>query len=283
MGFNVVNYALSNSYTDESLIGLGALKGKPCTIKSTIKENGQTTIVFEWVALQPDGVTEVKQETTIKIDDGTPIYTWTSGNRYKNDDLVIYNSILYKCINENSDTAFNSLKWIEIGSSDGSYGIVENFSNLPTNFTSLDKKIYYAIEDYTNNGVLYRSGYYLWDGNKWKRTQPEVLDRFTEIVEYESDGTTIKNIDLYFDNKKVITEKDQSYQIVPNYTDIDTSLDKDIVYMVENAEYDMLTGDIKHYSGHYLYNNDSKTIDYIDEKENINIDFENEYISIHTI
>ena len=40
MGLSAVTYALSKKYTDDSLIGIGALKGAPCKIKSIVKEHG---------------------------------------------------------------------------------------------------------------------------------------------------------------------------------------------------------------------------------------------------
>ena len=48
MGFSAVTYAVSKHYTDESLIGVGALKGAPCKVKSVVKENGQNIITLEW-------------------------------------------------------------------------------------------------------------------------------------------------------------------------------------------------------------------------------------------
>ena len=49
MGLSAVTYALSKKYTEDSLIGIGALKGAPCKIKSIIKENGENIITFEWL------------------------------------------------------------------------------------------------------------------------------------------------------------------------------------------------------------------------------------------
>ena len=38
----------AKKYTEDSLNGVGALKGAPCTIKSTQAVTGGTQIVFEW-------------------------------------------------------------------------------------------------------------------------------------------------------------------------------------------------------------------------------------------
>lgn len=280
MGFNVVNYALDKKYVDDSLIGLGALRGKPCTIKSSEHKDGVTTVIFEWVALEDDGITEVKQETEIQVLDGTPIFVWESGNTYHYGDLVIYASAFYRCIRENSDIVFDDTKWNEIGSPDGNYDLVQNASLLPPRFTSADRKMYYAINDYINDsGILYRSGYYLWDGGKWIRTQPPVLDRFSELIEYEADGITIRNIILFFDGKRVITEKDLSYEIVDNYSSIDLTVEHDVMYFVKNATINVL-GNVEHYSGEYYYNSLNKTLEYIHERDYKDIDFSTEYKDI---
>lgn len=64
---DVVTLALAKKYTEETVIGLGALKGAPCTIKS-IEENLEGfDVIFEWTA--NDGVT--KQTQTIQIENGT--------------------------------------------------------------------------------------------------------------------------------------------------------------------------------------------------------------------
>lgn len=148
-------YVLSKSYTKKTVIGLGALKGSPCRIKETEHKDGRTKIVFEWIGT--DGIT--KQETTIYVYDGTPIYVWESGNTYKFGDLAIYESAFYRCITENSDIAFDDTKWNEIGSPDGSYDIVQNKTLLPPYFTAADRKLYYSIEE---------NIFYLWDGTGWK-------------------------------------------------------------------------------------------------------------------
>lgn len=58
-------YALSKKYVNQSLDGLGALKGAPCTIKSTTETDEGTIIVFEWT-----GNSGATQETTILVKNG---------------------------------------------------------------------------------------------------------------------------------------------------------------------------------------------------------------------
>lgn len=45
---DVIAYALANGYTDETVIGGGAIKGSPCTIKSKTAIEGGTRITFAW-------------------------------------------------------------------------------------------------------------------------------------------------------------------------------------------------------------------------------------------
>ena len=59
-------YVLSKSFTNNSLKGItGALAGKNCTIKSSTKTDGVTTVVFAWTA--DDGT---EKTTTIQVNDG---------------------------------------------------------------------------------------------------------------------------------------------------------------------------------------------------------------------
>ena len=155
---DVVSYSLSRKYTNDTVIGLGALKGANCTIKSIVHQDGINTVTFEWTGT--DGTVQTSQ---MIVYDGTPIYVWESGNHYEYGDLVIYTSAFYRCITPNSDVTFDDTKWNEIGSADGNYDIVENSTLLPARFTPADRKMYYSISD----------GYFwLWNGYSWVDQQP---------------------------------------------------------------------------------------------------------------
>ena len=161
MGVNAVTYALSKKYVDETINGFGYLKGAPCKIKSISKENNQSVVTFEWK--NDEGET---RESNMYVDDGTPIYTWTSGYSYVVGDLAIYDACLYSCTIPNSDVTFNSDKWIGIGSSNGDYSIIEKSNLLPTSFTKEDRKMYYCIEE---------SIFYLWTGTNWVAQEPATI------------------------------------------------------------------------------------------------------------
>lgn len=154
MGLSAVTYALSKSYTDKSLVGMGALKGAPCKIKSITKKDGQNIITFEWKDNE-----DVTHESTLTVDDGTPIYVWRENTNYKYGDLVIYESNFYRCTTPNSDPTFIEAHWSAIGSPDGSYGLVNLKTELPVRFTAADRRLYYVIEE----GI-----FYLWNGTKWE-------------------------------------------------------------------------------------------------------------------
>lgn len=151
---DVISYALSRKYTEDTVIGLGALKGANCTIQSTVHENGKTTITFQWTATD-----STIQTTQIEVLDGTPIYTWESGESYKVGDIAIYNSAFYVCTVANSDVTFNPSKWSAIGSADSNFGIVDTATNLPSIFTAQDIKLYYVIDE---------AVFYLWTGTTWE-------------------------------------------------------------------------------------------------------------------
>ena len=161
MGLSAVTYVLSKKYTDETAQQFGGLKGAPCKIKSIVKQDGQNIITFQWTNDEGD-----TRESKLYVEDGTPIYEWTSGNSYKYGDLVIYTSCFYRCITPNADITFDDTKWNEIGSPDGNYDIVASASLLPVRFTPADRKMYYVMEE---------NIFYLWDGTTWVPQEPATI------------------------------------------------------------------------------------------------------------
>lgn len=203
-------YALAKKYTDDTAIQFGGLKGAPCTIKSITKQDGQNIVIFEWKNDQGD-----TRESTMYVDDGTPIYVWESGNTYHYGDLVIYESCFYRCIVENSDVEFDDTKWNEIGSPDGNYDIVQNSSLLPVRFTPADRKMYYSIED---------GFFWLWNGISWESQKtltqfdniPTASSPFlNKLIQYTGPDTTDFKMGMFY---KCI--QDQSSQYV--WVNVDT-------------------------------------------------------------
>ena len=158
MGLSAVTYVLSKKYTDETAQQFGGLKGAPCKIKSIVKQDGQNIITFQWTNDEGD-----TRESRLYVEDGTPIYEWTSGNSYKYGDLVIYTSCFYRCITPNADIVFDDTKWNEIGSPDGNYDIVASASLLPVRFTPADRKMYYVVDE---------TIFYYWNGTEWVPQNP---------------------------------------------------------------------------------------------------------------
>lgn len=148
---------------------MGAIKGSPCKIEKIEKKDGQNIITFLWTDNE-----DVDHRTEMRVDDGTPIYIWISGNHYKYGDLVIYESCFYRCIQENADKVFDNTKWNEIGSPDGNYDIIQNSSALPPRFTSADRKMYYSIED---------GAFWLWDGERWVMQTQGVEKQINDYVD----------------------------------------------------------------------------------------------------
>lgn len=86
-GIDTVTLAVAKAFTKQSLDGMGALKGANATIASTNKENGTTTIVFEWT-----GISGQKEQTSITIEDGIkgdPGVSIESVNIDKNNHIII--------------------------------------------------------------------------------------------------------------------------------------------------------------------------------------------------
>ena len=150
-------YVLSKKYVQETAAAFGAVKGAPCKIKKIEKKNGQNIITFEW--MNDEGAIE---NSTLKVDDGTPIYVWEANSSYGYGDIIIYENSFYRCTRANTDSTFDNIKWSEIGSADGNYDIIEYTSYLPPSFTASDRKMYYSIEDWC---------FYLWNGSTWVKQQ----------------------------------------------------------------------------------------------------------------
>lgn len=68
MGLEILTLGSSKTYTRESLLGLGALKGAPCTIKSITEVDGGQKITFEWT-----GASGTKQTSDMTVKDGASI------------------------------------------------------------------------------------------------------------------------------------------------------------------------------------------------------------------
>lgn len=68
MAFDVVSYFLSKKYVEQTAIGLGAVRGKPCTIEKITPIEGGNEITFKWTG--DDGTV---QRTKMAISDGVGI------------------------------------------------------------------------------------------------------------------------------------------------------------------------------------------------------------------
>lgn len=233
-GIDILTYAVSRKYTDETVAQFGGVKGAPCKVKSIDKNNGVNTVTFEWK--NDAGET---RESTMKVLDGTPIYVWTSGDSYKYGDLVIYASCFYRCITPNSDIEFDDRKWNEIGSPDGNYDIVQNSELLPPIFTEADRKMYYSIEE---------NIFYLWNGYQWE-PQNTLVQHVTmpiakrilrgRIVQYVGDDTEdFKNGHFY---KCVLNEEDRYVWEIADIAEQTNSLTREemdnLLHLLNNPNY----------------------------------------------
>lgn len=65
MGIDILTLALAKKYTNESLNGVGALKGASCTIESIVDDGSGNLVTFAWVCA--DGT---KQTSTMYVKHG---------------------------------------------------------------------------------------------------------------------------------------------------------------------------------------------------------------------
>ena len=68
MGLEILTLGSSKTYTRESLLGLGAVKGAPCTIKSITEVDGGQKVTFEWT-----GTSGTKQTSEMTVKNGVSI------------------------------------------------------------------------------------------------------------------------------------------------------------------------------------------------------------------
>lgn len=72
---DVVTLAVAEKYTRDSLVGLGALKGAPCTISKVEEVSDGTEITFKWTG--DDGSTNTRK---IKVKDGISVVSASIGS-----------------------------------------------------------------------------------------------------------------------------------------------------------------------------------------------------------
>lgn len=181
---DVVSWLLARKYVDKSLIGIGALKGAPCKVKSVVKTDGMTTVTLSW----KDDL-GVSHDTEFYVKDG--VTRWEANTNYAVGDLVIYDDILYYCEVANHDATFIPSNWTMVsGAGDTDYFIVEHLSDLPNNLTSTDRKIYFVIQD---------KSFHLWDGTSWSIITADVKIRELTQAQYDALPTSEKmNGTIYF-------------------------------------------------------------------------------------
>ena len=61
--------SVAKTYVNQTLVGMGALKGAPCTIKSVAKSGNVNVVTFEWTDTD-----NVKHESTMNVADGTEVF-----------------------------------------------------------------------------------------------------------------------------------------------------------------------------------------------------------------
>ena len=87
---DILTYALAKSYIDKALLGVGALKGAPCTIKSQTETDDSYIITFEWT--DTSGASQTSELTIKKPEDGfSPTITEDAGNTDDVYKLVVTN------------------------------------------------------------------------------------------------------------------------------------------------------------------------------------------------
>ena len=69
---DIISYILAKKYTDNTVDGMGALKGAPCTVKSIENITGGKRITLEW-----ESNSGVKQTQSFDVIDGANVVEWS--------------------------------------------------------------------------------------------------------------------------------------------------------------------------------------------------------------
>ena len=72
---DIISYILSKKYTDNTVDGLGGIKGAPCTVKSVVDIDGGKRITLEWES--NSGVKQTQSFDIMDGEDGANTVRWT--------------------------------------------------------------------------------------------------------------------------------------------------------------------------------------------------------------
>lgn len=170
------SYVLSKSFTKKTVIGLGAIKGANCIVKSVVPSaDGKYNIVtFEWTA--NDNIT--KETATMRVMNGSI------------SEVQEYISTGIKIATITVDGVNHDIYAPKGGSGDDDYGIVEHVTDLPDDLGADDRKIYYVIDEQHS---------YLWDGTDWEIMRSDAKVMELTQAEYDALSTEEKmNGTIYF-------------------------------------------------------------------------------------
>ena len=197
---DAVTLALCKKYVNESLVGIGAIKGAPCEIQSVNKVSGVTTVTLKWT-----DTTGVNHTTSFDIEDGISVsaakidekgylkLTLTDGNELNcgkvnsqfdtmpipsasnvgaivqytgNSTLQYTNGYFYQCVLDNG-----TFEWIQKNVQPGGGSDIQ-INYLPTPSAAEEGKIYQYIGSTNTNyiqGCFYQcikdstTGTYSWE------------------------------------------------------------------------------------------------------------------------
>lgn len=72
---DIISYILSKKYTDNTVDGLGGIKGAPCTVKSVVDIDGGKRITLEWES--NSGVKQTQSFDIMDGEDGANVVEWS--------------------------------------------------------------------------------------------------------------------------------------------------------------------------------------------------------------
>lgn len=149
---DVVTYILARKYTDNTVDGLGAIKGAPCTVKSIVDIDGGKRITLEW-----EGMSGTKQTQSFDIKDGVDGRSITSIEVNAEEHLIIHYSDGTSedagVIDVHSAVESVNGKTGVVNLTASDVGALSDNTPIPTKTSDLDNDSSFVNQNYVDTGL----------------------------------------------------------------------------------------------------------------------------------
>lgn len=196
MAFSIETYAKSKGYTDETVVGGGAIKGKNCTIESITPITGGNRVTFKWTL--DDGTVQTDTMDVMDGEDGKGIK-----RVYVNEEdhlIIVYDD-------DTTSDAGEVIVYSSVDSVNGKTGVVEltasDVGALPD-----DTVVPSKTSDLTNDSNFVADASYVHTDNNYDATAKGIVDGVTTSLADKVDKVAGKGLSEndYTDADKAIVD-----------------------------------------------------------------------------